>query len=321
MHLFVNKVLLTTTQQYIEQILPFDDQMVGAAILQIITRLAIPLGIGITSAIWSSRFPTPKNAVTNLNVDPVTALQLPYLHVFIATLCFAIVAIIVAPFARLGKLGVTSTATDHSLPQMDTVLKTLDLDGGGDREYLAPEKDKTGPQMTALTRYKVQPRNSSLLGTRFNNLRRTSTGGHSFGLPRIIGFRASGDTSGLGLAIGISDDEDDTNSQRTSTAAMTERVIWLVCEDCGASKRIVEPVGDPERHFYDSNEEDEIGVNKVVEEMVMMTPPTPSSKYSSVYNELEASVADVGFVMGRRRFALVNRPDPRLGSFAEEDEN
>ena len=40
------------------------------------------------------------------------------------------------------------------------------------------------------------------------------------------------------------------NSHRNSK--LTERIIWLVCEDCGSSKRIVESVGDPERYFYDN---------------------------------------------------------------------
>ncbi len=40
--------------------------------------------------------------------------------------------------------------------------------------------------------------------------------------------------------------------QRNSTRA--ERVIWLVCEDCGSSRRMVEPVGDPKRYFYDDDD-------------------------------------------------------------------
>lgn len=294
-----------------------EHQFLGTAILQLVTRLAIPLGIGITSAIWSSRFPTPKNAVTNLDIGPVAGPQLPYFQVFIATLCFAAVAVVFAPFARLGKLGVASTATDPSLPHVDTGLKTLNLDGGGDQKDILGRQN-SGPQMNSLKMFEVQPRVSSLLHTNFSGPRRTSTGAASFQLPRIGDSRASGDIGGLGLGFGISE-SDDSKSQRTSTAAMTERVIWLVCEDCGASKRIVEPVGDPERYFYDSDEYGEIGTKKSIQDKTL-TPPMPSSKYSSVSRELEASAADVGAGMDRRRFALVNRPDPKLDSFAEEDE-
>ncbi|KAJ4422685.1 hypothetical protein N0V82_002689 [Gnomoniopsis sp. IMI 355080] len=281
----------------------------GTSLLQIVNRLAIPLGIGITSAIWSS---TPKNSVTNLSIGPIVGLQPPYFHVFIATLSFAAIAVVVAPFARLGKLGVASTATDPSLPHVDTGLKTLNLDGGGDQEDFL-EKETSGPQKSSLKRYKVQPRNSSLLGTSFNAPRRTSTSAASFQLPRIGDSRAS---DGLGIGFGISDN-DDSSPQRTSTAAMTERVIWLVCEDCGASKRIVEPIGDPERYFYDSDGYRE--VKKITQDKTL-TPSEPSSKYSSVSPEVEASVVEVGVVVDRRRFALVNRPEPKLGSFAEEDE-
>lgn len=292
--------------------------MVGGAILQLIIRLAIPLGISITSAIWSSQFPTPNNAAKSLDTASasVTTLQLPYSHVFIATLSFAAIAFIVAPFTRLGKLGVASTTTNTSLPRTDTGLKTLNLDGGGDRGYV-PKKSNSGSTSTGLTRFKIQPRNSSLLATGLNGLRRTSTSSTSFHLPRIGGSRSSGDTSGLGLEFGNTSIED-SKLQRTSIAAMTERVIWLVCEDCGASKRIVETVGDPERYFYDSNEDEDSGPKKTAQEL-SVTPPTSSSHHSSVCHELEGSVAEIGVVVDRRRFELVNRPKSRLCASAQAD--
>lgn len=226
--------------------------MAGAALLQLVTRLAIPLGVSITSAIWSSRFPTPKDAVTNLDTFHTTTLQLPYLHVFIAVLSFGAVAVIVAPFARLGKLGAASTATNPSLPLADICLKSLNLDGGVGWEAIQ-QNNNSITHDNILTRFKSQSRRSSLLGTSFNNdWRRTSAGAALFHLPRGGGSRLSKDATKLGLECGTSDDGN-ADSQRTSTAAMTERVIWLVCEECGASKRMVEVVGDPDRYFYDSN--------------------------------------------------------------------
>lgn len=283
--------------------------MVGAAILQLVIRLAIPLGIGITSAIWSSQAPSPNVSAKDFDTTSATTLQLNYSHVFIATLSFAAIAFVVAPFARLGKLGVASTATNPSLPHTDTGLKTLNLDGGGYGGYV-PKKNSSGSTSTGLTRYKIQPRNSSLLATGLNGLRRTSTGSTSFHLPRIGGSRSSGDTSGLGLEFGNTNTED-SKLQRTSIAAMTERVIWLVCEDCGASKRIVETVGDPERYFYDSNDDEDSGARKTAQE-VALTPSMPSSHHSSECHELEGSVAEIGVVVDRRRFELVNRPKSRL---------
>ncbi|KAJ4396602.1 hypothetical protein N0V93_000823 [Gnomoniopsis smithogilvyi] len=302
--------------QYIEQTLSFEDQIVGTAVLQLINRLAIPLGIGITSAIWSSCFPATGNTITNLHTGPVTDVQVSYFYVFIATICFAAVAVVVASFSRLGKLGVASTATDPSLPHVDTGLKSINLDGGGDRKYLV-NKGNPGPQIITLMSLKFQPRNYSLLGGTFNDLRRTSTGAASFHLPRIGDPQASGDASELDLGFGISDDGD-SRSQRKSTTAMTERVIWLVCEDCGESKRIVEPVGDPERYFYDTKADEDVRAKMGVRDETL-TPPTPLFKSSSVYREQEAGVAEVGVVVDHRRFALVNRPGPKLGPFAVED--
>lgn len=61
-----------------------------------------------------------------------------------------------------------------------------------------------------------------------------------------------------------------SNPLRVSTSA-TERVIWLVCEDCGCSKRMVDKkVGDPVRYFYD----DEKGVEHKLEEASNITSTT-----------------------------------------------
>lgn len=301
--------------------------------LQLVTRLGIPLGIGITTAIWSSWIPTPEKANTDSTTYPlaVTTLQLPYLQVFIATLSFAGVAVLVAPFAPLGRLGVASTATNSSLPHTDTgQLKNINLDGPGDwEEEAVPRPRGPGPSegcsLPSWTRFKIQPRRSSLLGTYVSSdLRRTSTA--SFHLPRIEGFHDSEEGSGLGLGFGHADDDDngaDTKSQQTSTVAMAEKVIWLVCEDCGASKRIVEPIGDPARYFYDADEDEHFQAGNVAVDKTLtpLTPPTPSSKYSSVCDDHGAcmSMAEVGARVNRRRFELVNRRGV-MGSVAETSE-
>jgi hypothetical protein len=55
---------------------------------------------------------------------------------------------------------------------------------------------------------------------------------------------------------------DGQNTSRSSVA-VTDRVVWLVCEDCGYNKRVVEKkVGDPVRYFYD----DEKGAEHKLEE-------------------------------------------------------
>lgn len=314
--------------------------------LQLVTRLSIPLGIGITTAIWSSWFPTPKEATTNFKAHSPTTLQLPYQQVFIATLCFAAVAVLIAPWAPLGRLGVASTASGPSLlPHVDTGLKNINLDGPGNWKEESPREmvPEVGCSAPCGMKFKIQPRRSSLIGTSLNHngWRRTSTEATSFHLPHIGGSRGSGDASGLGLVFGPSDDGNSDGShsgktRRTSTAAIAERVIWLVCEDCGASKRIVEPVGDPARYFCDGDEDEDFTSKKTTMDRALArqpssptpvspTPsiPTPSSKYSSVYQDYEAnvSVAEVGVLVDRRRFELVNRPRPGvMGSVAETSE-
>lgn len=324
------------------QTLPFNDQLIGAATLQLVNRIGIPIGIGITTAIWSSWSPGPKESITDFKAHSYTTLQRPYLNVFIATLSFAALAVLIAPWASLGRLGVASTATDPSLPREDTGLKNINLDGPCDweedmSEEVAPE---AGYSVPCGMRFKIQPRRSSLIGTssslNHGGWRRTSTGATSFHLPRIGGSRGSADASVLGLGFGLSEDgkndkENKNQTKQTNTAAVAGRVIWLVCEDCGATKRIVEPVGDPARYFCDIDEDEAFECrtaakdNELPAKPSSPTPsiPTPSSKYSSVYQDYETnvSVAEVGNQQDRRRFELVNRPRPGvMGSVAETSE-
>lgn len=273
--------------------------------------------MGITTVIWSSSNQAPKDPVTNFNISSFTALHLPYTHVFIATMCFAAVSVMLAPFCRLGKLGVASAATDtsQSLLRTDSGFKTINHDGPGDCSAAVGCQNQPNPTTLLSSRLgnrtsqsiDIQPRKSSLQATTFKNpWRRSSAIGNPFRLPRISGSRASGEASGLGLNFTL---DNDTKSQQITAAAMAQRVIWLVCEDCGASKRIVEPVGDPERYFYDGDSIcdgnwDSEGKKANAKRVMSVVPPSPSSEYQ----ELDASVADIGVVVDRRRFALVNSP-------------
>lgn len=278
--------------------------MTGAAILQVVTRLGIPMGMGVTTVIWGSKNPAPKESFSPSDDQSLASLQQAYSRVFVATLCFSVAALLVSPFACVGKLGVASTASDRSIPQMDSGLRNINHDGPGDiadsvRPVRPPWAKKRVSQL-------IQPRSSSLGGASFKNgWRRSSAGANSsFHLPRIPGTRASADTSGFGLGLGLTVTDDDRKSQRDSMA-MAERVIWLVCEDCGSSKRIVEPVGDPDRYFYDGAVCDGNGNdhgNPPVR--VPERPATPLSP-TSEYDEPEDTV--VPATTRARRFALVNR--------------
>lgn len=188
--------------------------------MQLVTRLGIPIGIGITTAIWSSLAVTFDRSVTDL---------VPYQHVFIATLCFAAVGALVSPFAPLGKLGIASTATGPSLLlHEDTGLKNINLDGPSDWEEKAEvisrvpsSRELVGPESCPAScepRFKIQQRGSSLGATAFH-------------VSRIRGSRANADVGGLGLGFGLADSPKDRSTlQLSGTVAMAERVIWLVCE-------------------------------------------------------------------------------------------
>lgn len=245
--------------------LPLEDQVRGAAVQQVLTRLGIPMGMGITTAIWGSYSPAPKEAFSPSDGGSLTLLHDAYFFVFVATLCFSGAALLVSPFACVGKLGVASTASERSIPQMDSGLGKMNHDGAND---LADE-------VRSVHTPWAKKRDSQVIRAR------TSAGANSsFRLSRM---------SEVGVGLGAGSPEDERKSQRDSTA-IGGRVIWLVCEDCGSSKRMVEPVGDPERYFYDgATSEDK---NR---------PSTPLSP-TPVYDEAEKR-ASVG--TGARRFALV----------------
>lgn len=263
-------------QQFIVHVLPLTDQIVGAEILQIFARLGIPLGMSMTTVIWSSTKPS-------------------YTKTFIATMVFAGVALCISPFARLGKLGIASTPSlpsssgysgrlfrrsPASLTRTDSELKNLNHDGPA---------HVRGKRLSQL----IQPRSSSLVGGKAWKRRSSKVRSSSFHLPEIPGPRISG--SGIGLSDEImSDGHRISQTQRHSSAAMTSRVIWLVCEECGSSKRIVEPLGDPNTYFYDAS-----GVEDgVVTEM--RNTEAPPSVYRNVKN--------AGAAVNKQRFSLIQGP-------------
>ncbi|ROV99571.1 hypothetical protein VPNG_07726 [Cytospora leucostoma] len=269
--------------QFIANVLPLTDQIAGAAILQIVTRLGIPLGMGITTVIWSSTEPS-------------------YTTAFSATAVFAAIALVVSPFARVGKLGIASTASlsSHSaytghLPTLvrqpltsviptNSGLQNLNHDG--------PTHTKTNMKDKRLSQL-IQPRSSSLAGVKAWKNRLSRGASSSIHLPLVSGNRNSA------IAVGLSKDLKDESRrlsqqpQRTSTA-MAARVIWLVCEECGSSKRIVEAIGDPDKYFYDASWVDDCVVTELNED-------DPSASVSRK-DDGNGTSAD------KRRFSLLRGP-------------
>lgn len=259
--------------------------------------------MGITTAIWGSHNPAPNESFSLSDDRSLASLQQAYSLVFVATLCFSVAALLVSPFACVGKLGVASNASEGSIPQIDSGLRNLNHDGPSD--VPASFRPVRSPWMQKRVSQLIQPRSSSLAGASSKNVwRRSSAGANSsFHLPRILGSRASADASGLGLGLELNSTDGDRKSQRDSMA-MAERVIWLVCEDCGSSKRIVEPVSDPERYFYDGavcdGDQSECANRSARLSKRPSTPLSPTSEY----DEPEETVAPA--TTGARRFALTN---------------
>lgn len=246
------------------------------------TRLGIPLGMGITTVIWSST-------------------EHSYTKVFIATISLAAMALLVSPFARIGKLGIASTTSlptssgtlghlpplfrhsNDSLSFTDSIFKNLNHDGPA---YIR------GKRLSQL----IQPRSSSLPGVQPWGERASKRASSSFQLPRIPGSRIS--ETDVGLYEETLDECRRVSQvpQRTSTA-MAARVIWLVCEDCGSSKRIVESVGDPDRYFYDASG---IEPNGVVADSKKARPRSSVS---------QTVVEDDGAAVKKCRFSLLSSPE------------
>lgn len=73
--------------------LPFSQHSIGISLLQATTRLAIPVGIAVTTSVWSS---------FDGSVD-VPRLQSAYTNTFVTTTALAGMALALVPFIRIGK--------------------------------------------------------------------------------------------------------------------------------------------------------------------------------------------------------------------------
>ncbi|OIW23658.1 MFS general substrate transporter [Coniochaeta ligniaria NRRL 30616] len=142
----------------------------------------------------------------------VTYPEVPYTNVFYATLSLSVLALTLVPFLRFDKASSRGKTTPLSM--------VVNIDASEDLDY---RNFAEGPLCP------IQPRKSSL----YANLKKAAAE------PEANAKHPEAGPSNLQRP----------GSHRSS--ATGDRVIWLVCEDCGASKRMVEQVGDPVRYFYD----------------------------------------------------------------------
>ncbi|KAI0389839.1 major facilitator superfamily domain-containing protein [Xylariaceae sp. FL0594] len=216
---------------YILSCLPPQNHSSGASLLLTTSRLGVPLGLAITTAIWSSYDGKADWA------QP----ELAYTHTFIATAAIASLSLFLVPFIRIGKQGLpakrpaTDVEADHTVQakQRSLLLSASTLSA-------PPESD-----------------NSSVKDGVYRPSKRWSPVGSV--VPSPAGGRS---TRAHSISSQSSPGMDTSKSESVARTAVfrgrcsSEKVVWIVCEECGTSRRQRESsshtvVGDPTRYFND----------------------------------------------------------------------
>ncbi|KAI1762879.1 MFS general substrate transporter [Hypoxylon sp. FL1150] len=204
---------------YILSSLPLNHHSTGASLLQTASRLAVPLGMGITTAIWSSY-----DDGMGLKEPPEVA----YTNTFMATTAFAGLSLVLAPFIRIGRQG----APRHDTSKPDD----------------SNSKQSTSPHRPPSPQHTEKEKRPSKRWSPVDTLAASVTSDKQHKLAPSMSSQSSLRS---------------TDTPRTSTTARTtirhgrshsERVVWVVCEECGTSKRHTKQqsvVGDPARYFND----------------------------------------------------------------------
>ncbi|KAI1826523.1 major facilitator superfamily domain-containing protein [Xylaria intraflava] len=266
--------------------IPSAHQSVGACLLQTTGRLGVPLGLAITTSIWSSY-----DGKADWSQPEVA-----YTHTFIATAAFSCVSLLVAPFIRIGKQGLvkpradTEANTDTRVKQRPFLLSTSSL--------LDTDSEKSSIK-------DVEHRPSKRWST-VGSVVPSSTGRRSTRAPSI-----SSQFSGM----------DTSRSESFAKASIrrgrysSEKLVWIVCEECGTSKRQRESsshsvMGDPARYFNDV-------VHTLDHAMGGRDPAHHQPQYQSNCQATRRSPPNLGSPIrhnaaqrpypGRRRLPLVNR--------------
>ncbi|OTB08967.1 hypothetical protein M426DRAFT_260280 [Hypoxylon sp. CI-4A] len=209
---------------YILSSLPLKQHSIGASILQTASRLAVPLGMGITTAIWSS-YDGKRTS---------TQPELAYTNTFMTTTAFAGISLAVVPFIRIGRQG--HSKTDSSRYKDEEAKANTSVP-----PQPRPTSPRTAPSETSNRPSKRWSPVDTLAATSTIDERK-HTVGHSESSRHS---RRSADTS-----------RTDSTARTTIRhgRSPSEKVVWVVCEDCGTSKRHTQQrstVGDPNRYFND----------------------------------------------------------------------
>ncbi|KAB5554553.1 major facilitator superfamily domain-containing protein [Coniochaeta sp. 2T2.1] len=205
--------------------LPLHHQTGGLGLVVTVARLAIPAGLAVTTAIHTSF----------AGRSDMTYPEVPYTNVFYATLSLAVLALTLVPFLQFGNKP-SSARGNKKIP----LSMVVNFDASEDLDY----RDFPSGHPSLV----INPRKSSLYVNYQNQAAAVAAAAETE--PKTPQQMQPGGGGG----------PSNSNQQRAArgrsrrSSAAADRVIWLVCEDCGASKRMVETVGDPVRYFYDGDE-------------------------------------------------------------------
>jgi hypothetical protein len=162
-------------------------------------RLGIPLGMAVTTAVWSSFS------------GHVLDISVAYSRTFVTTAAFASCSLAIAPFIRIGRQG----AERREFPEE------------AEEKRVQPADHRPSKRWSIVDTISNQ---SSVASPRQKHLAGISA--------------LSSDPPPL---------EKNSNSSRETvfTDYTRPKLVWVVCEQCNASRRITNPVGDPTKYFND----------------------------------------------------------------------
>ncbi|KAK5634340.1 hypothetical protein RRF57_010055 [Xylaria bambusicola] len=209
--------------------LPPEHHSIGASLLQTTSRLGVPLGLAVTTSIWSSY-----DGKADWSQP-----ELAYTHTFIATAAFSGVSLLLVPFIRIGKQGavkrhgpIIEVGTVSQMKRRSLLLSTSSL------QHSVSDKSSI----------KDVERRPSKRWSPVGSVVPSTTGRRSTRAPSISS------QSSMGMDTSRSDSVARTAIRRGRCSS--EKIVWIVCEECGTSKRQRESsshtvVGDPTRYFND----------------------------------------------------------------------
>ncbi|KAI1211661.1 MFS general substrate transporter [Annulohypoxylon truncatum] len=255
---------------YILSSLPLKHHSIGASVLQTTCRLGVPLGMGVTTAIWSSY------DEMRLAANP----EIAYTNTFIATAAFAGISLSLVPFIHIGRQGYSKQ-------------ELVDYKD----EEIRPDSPAPSQHHPGLSRNENGNRPSKRWSP-VDTLATSAMGERQHTIAPSVSSQSSHRSA---------EAPSSTGTARTTIRrghSPSERVVWVVCEECGTSKRHNQPrraVGDPARYFNDP------AFSGATKSRNHQTTAHTTESSNNQNNQQHATPQLPRQFGGRRRLPLVNR--------------